>query len=690
MKIAHPRAALGAMLFCTLVFVAAAHAAPVSTCNAAKKKCIGKYVAAALSCHAKAEQKGLAVDAGCLAKAASKVTGGGRGCFDKAEAKAPNDCAALGDAASQLGAADDVIAEIVTAVDPSYPTPTLTRCGAARKKCAGKKAAGLMGCSAKSNKDGVGDPACAPRIRDKFAGAYGCDVKALQKGPDCLGATSTAALESAVDVWQEFAVYHLDGIIPADCGNGVVGPDEQCDPAAAPGIGDCAGGYSCSAACTCSCPSSVHLVGDPTSPESVLDLGWTGAAHRMPIVSAPDVTLAVSHCSGIAAPCGTCELSGPLPNPGATDLHNQRCSNDTSVRCADDAPCLGGGGTCALYASPPLPASAAGISTCSVFRFSGPISGTLSVGAGSVAYRGAVEVAVSEGSGPDVPCVTCVGDATMNDDVQGGTCTSGPRVGLACDANGVVPGRPDFGVVSLDCPSDPGDLLKEVQIEIGGASETVTKTVTAASPQCSGELPGTRCLCDTCNNVDAHPCSSNADCPDSPGPLPGICGGPRCIGGANGGSGCGVASECPGGSCGRPGEPTKPAVCLDDEAVANMVDCTDTAPVDGEGECVAGPVRKTCSGPHAQRSCSIDADCAPGMCQAYNAPCFLTGGLMFKRGTDTLVAEGAPSPPVGNVSEPTLGAVFCVPPVDAAIVDVTAGLPGPARLTTKITMTTFP
>ena len=65
--------------------------------------------------------------------------------------------------------------DVVTDVDPAYPTPTLTKCGAARKKCVGKKAAGLMGCSSKLSKDGIGDPTCAPTIMDKFwgLGTYG-------------------------------------------------------------------------------------------------------------------------------------------------------------------------------------------------------------------------------------------------------------------------------------------------------------------------------------------------------------------------------------------------------------------------------------------------------------------------------------------------------------------------------------
>ena len=108
-----------AALASVLAIGSTADAAPVSTCNAAKKKCIGKYVAAALGCHAKAESKGEAVSTDCLNKATAKITGGGKGCFDKNDAKVPNDCSQTGNADEQLAEADDLIAAVVSAVDPN-------------------------------------------------------------------------------------------------------------------------------------------------------------------------------------------------------------------------------------------------------------------------------------------------------------------------------------------------------------------------------------------------------------------------------------------------------------------------------------------------------------------------------------------------------------------------------------------
>lgn len=680
---------LAATLAFLLGFALDVHAAPISKCDAAKKKCLGTYVAAVLGCHAKAEQKGVAVDGTCLAKAGAKVSGGGKGCFDKAETP-PNDCSTPGDLSARLGEADAAILDLVGRIDPSYPAPTLTRCGAARKKCAGKKMAGLMACSAKENHDGLGDPSCAPKTRDKFGGVKGCDVKALSKGPDCLGDTSTAELESTVDAWQSLIADGIDGTPHVACGDGIHEPGEVCDDTAPPNEATtCPGATACDATCACVPASTLHVAVDPTSPDSVLDTGWTGLGHRMPLVSGTELTLTVSNCDG-GPLAGTCDLHGPIANSGAGELRNQRCSNDSSLRCTDDTPCLAGGGTCELYVGAPFPLAVGGIGLCNESRFVGPIVGTLNIGSGSIALSANRQVGVFKDNGPDNPCNRCTGDPVMNDDAQGGTCDGGPRSGLPCDANGTVPGRPDFGATSLDCPMDPTSLLKNLVIDASSASLTVTLPLTTSSPLC-GDGSGSSCLCDSCNDAAGTACSSNADCPNPPGPLPGICGGRRCVGGTNDGAACSVTSECPGlaAACGRLGEPSKPSACLDDTTNLGF-DCVDTAPVDGEGECVAGPVTKMCSAPHGQRPCSGDTECAPGTCLAHQRNCFLTGGLTNLPGTNTLSAEGAPDPFVANVASPTLASVFCVPPTNRSFGDTPTGHAGPARMTAKTTMTLRP
>src|SRR6185436_6199048 len=137
----------------------------------------------------------------------------------------------------------------------------------------------------------------------------------------------------------------------------------------------------------------------------------------------------------------------------------------------------------------------------------------------------------------DNPCARCVGDGDINDGVAGGTCDNGPRVGLACDGNGLAPGRDDFGVTSLDCPL-AGVGIAVLPIDLTNSTGTVTKTLSAANPKCTATgYTSEHCLCSTCNNAAQEPCSVSTDCPASGGG-DGICGGDRCIGGTTPGAPC--------------------------------------------------------------------------------------------------------------------------------------------------------
>ncbi len=666
-----------------LVVAVNATAAPVSKCNAVKKRCIGKYVTAVMGCHAKAESKGLVVDPVCLAKAAARITGGGKGCFDKVDAIPANDCSVSGDAAEQSSVADGFVIDVVDDVDPSYPAPVVSKCGAARKKCVGKAAAGLMTCATKENRDGVGDPACAPKIMAKFAG---CDAKALAKGPDCDGSATTASLEAKTDAWQAVAAATIDGAPSGPiCGNGVIDPGEFCDPAA-PGAREAACGpqFPCNPyTCNCECPALVHLSAGASDPES-MEIGWTGLAHGTPLITNADLTLGVVGCEGTEHPCGICDVTGPVANAGPNELQSRRCTNDTSTHCTDDAPCAGGGGTCEFFLGSALPIASGGVATCTVSRIFGDVTGTVNFENGDTAAGIFLHSRVHVGAAIDAPCPRCVGDGELNDGVQGGTCSGGTRNGLACDANAEVPNRPDFGSTSLDCPPNPASLLATLPIDLSMSTAGAVKPLSAASPPCSGQ-PGERCLCDTCNNAVGEPCENDSQCPDPPGPTGPVCGGRRCIGGVNNGTPCATGSECPGGVCGRPGEPTKPSSCLDDTSTVGELDCGD--PGTGRTECLVGPITTTCSeaSGHAQRGCTSDADCggAAGSCESSNRRCFPTGGFSDHVGTNALVASGLAGVPVQGASQASLGAVSCIAPTSAAAVNNVVGLPGPAAASFK-------
>jgi hypothetical protein len=444
----------------------------------------------------------------------------------------------------------------------------------------------------------------------------------------------------------------------------------------------------------------VSFTGDASDPASILDTGWTGIAHRAPIIANGDVTLSLT-CpldgSVATRPCGTCTVSGPIANTLPNQLSNHRCVNDTSVKCTSNGDCAGVGGNCEWFFGSTLPLAAGGVGTCVVNQFSGSITGTANVESGETATKALLTSRVYTGP-TDNPCPRCSDAGGINDGTQGGTCIDGPRNGLACDANGFVPGRPDFGRTSLDCPPPTGNLAATLPIDLSNSTDTITKTLSATSPNCT-DGSGTKCLCETCNNAAATPCSSNADC-TAVGAT--ICGGRRCSGGTNDGGPCtaaGGATACPGGGlCGFAGEPSKPSACLDDTATTNQLDCSDTAPVDQEGECTSGPVTKACSvaSGHGQRACGSDADCGGGggSCVAANRACFLTGTLNPPAaglvGTGTLVAVGMEDTPMNDVSHPTLGAVFCVGPTTASAVNNVAGLPGPGRVTIKGTALGLP
>jgi hypothetical protein len=490
----------------------------------------------------------------------------------------------------------------------------------------------------------------------------------------------------------------------AVCGDSTVSGTEACDP---PGSATCPNAGNgleiCSMDCTCDCPSRISFTGDAADPLSVLDTGWTGIAHRAPIITNGAVTVAVTCPDPTTRPCGTCTTAGPIANTLAGQFHNQRCSNDTAIECTDDTPCTGGGGTCEFFFGSNLPLAAGGVTTCVVNQFNGPVSGTANIESGDAVTTALLTSRVYNGIAIDNPCPRCIGDPTLNDDgVTTGTCDAGLHGGAPCDGNGIVPGRPDFGTTSLDCPPNPAAIIATLPINLTSATDTVSRTLSSASPNCTAsQFVGDKCLCDTCNTAAAEPCSSNADCPFSGGAA-GICGGRRCLSGSNNGAPCTSNTGCPGGACGRPGgTPTAPSGCSDDTTVADRVmECADPDG-DGEGECTIGPTDQNCTvaSGHAQRGCTGDADCGGGVgtCESVQRRCFLTGGGTAdispsgtSDGTNTLTAIGAADPPVNDVSHPTLAAVFCVGPTGLPAVNSVAGLPGPGRTTLRGTALGLP
>jgi hypothetical protein len=420
------------------------------------------------------------------------------------------------------------------------------------------------------------------------------------------------------------------------------------------------------------CPVKIDFEGTSTGP--ILDTGWTGIAHDATVISKGKVTVNVS-CTATSPPCGTCNLSGPIANTNAanyttqtgSDFNDQRCSNNTSVTCTTSGDCSGG--TCQFYFGTLLPLSAGGVSTCVLNQLTGTISGTANIESGASASSVKLISKVFSGASNPHPCPRCLGDGPPNDGKRAGTCDGGTRGGQPCDVNGSSPNSA-FGDTSLDCPPS-ASVIGTLPIDLSNSTGTVTRTLSANSPNCRANgFTTLKCMCDTCASAAAEPCSSNADCSGGR-----ICGGLRCQGGANAGGVCTVAgamnSECPTGSCGRPGLSTQPNQCDDNTCSAN-------------GQCSGGPIELSCGPVATFEGCTTDDDCTvdkvqvPGQtCSVQKTrPCFTDNGAIG----GSVSATGHAVPPVNGESNPTLAALFCIPPTSAAAVNTAAGLPGLGRL----------
>jgi hypothetical protein len=199
--------------------------------------------------------------------------------------------------------------------------------------------------------------------------------------------------------------------------------------------------------------------------------------------------------------------------------------------------------------------------------------------------------------------------------------------------------------------------------------------MSTSNPLCSAVgFTTNRCQCDTCNNAAATVCSTNADC-TAVGAS--VCGGKRCIGGANAGAPCTTGTSCPGGACNTPGSKTAPNQCD-----AGSGDCVpgDNSPATSANDhiCSTGPFEQFCGPVETFRGCTADTDCtrAGDTCSVGRfRECFDNGVV-----GDTVTATGTHQTPVADESDPTLASLFCVGPTTSASVNSAAGLPGLGRL----------
>lgn len=456
------------------------------------------------------------------------------------------------------------------------------------------------------------------------------------------------------------------------CGNDTVDAGEECDGSDATACpGQCSPLCECPEPCTL--PSTLpEVVSFVSRPGSELDTGWTGVAHDTSAVD--DALVAVARLDSCdtdpsSPTCGQCQLTGPVSFPGPAK--NCACFNlgapdgSSLATCDPEAPSdCSNPETCECFLGPPLPISSGGVPVCVVNRLTGAVSGTANIAdSGPHAGEGAVAIDLSSGvfNGIAVqqPCPICENDATARDGVKSGTCTGGVRNGQSCDVGG---SSPFFGELSMDCLPASATSIGVLSIAFDPAT-TASTTLTKDRPCTNGN--GGLCFCDTCGDVSAAPCNTNADC--SPGV---VCGGRRCIGGTNAGAACSTASQCPSGFCNRAGQPTAANGCADTVCTAN--------PADGpqEGVCEGGPIDSNCS-IETYRGCLNDQDCNPP--PSGNCPSCVSGqtcGSNLRQCfLDAITRTGVPGTQTAVVA-----ATFCIPPTASQSVNQVAGLPGPGAL----------
>jgi hypothetical protein len=641
MRIVDSKVAWGVVALCVVAW--AVNAEAQNRCTSAKTKLAGKKAAAILKCYSKASLHGAPVDAACVQRARDKFASGSQRADTRQDPGNPVTVCpnGSGDAAIAESIVDVHVDDVAAELDPGFPSFALSQCTAKKLTCAGKKDAVILGCHAKALAKGLAvDPQCVSAAETKFLACYvKLEAKEVPPNPShsnvCLGPDGDAgAIETKINGFAAQVVNFY-----TSSANG--------------------------------CPTALTFTA--TSNLGVLDIGWSGFGHDNFFIGDGAVTVSTS-CSGTGPSCGVCTYTGPVDNgPGKLAAH--RCSNDSSVLCTMDTDC-GVGNRCVFFFGSYFPFAFGGVGLCLKNTWKGPLSGTVDLDTGESA--GTERLTTSIFFGTITPskselCPKCQGDATVNDGARGGTCSSGVRAGMSCDANGASP-NPSLGTTSLDCPPSASDFVNTQTLDLSHSTGNETAILTAASPDCRATgYAGRKCHCDTCDNMGATLCSTDADCTTVGATR---CGGNRCVGSANRGAPCTAPSECPGGGCGVPGVPTKPNACY-----GGADDCVvgDNAPSNGSNErfCASGPFDPICGPVETFRGCFVDSDCPrPGdTCSTGRfRECFDTGTI-----GDVVTASGHPDVRIAHHAHPTLAALFCMNLTSDGLVDQ-MGLPGLGRL----------
>jgi hypothetical protein len=166
--------------------------APVakSKCDSGKIQCVAKKQACLLAAYAKAEKKGVDVDAEKVLKCTEKFDGGSKpekGCIAKLESKEKQEkpttlCTVRGDLKALEAKVDAFVADVVSEIDTQFPTLQPSDCDAGKKACMWKKASCLLKAEQKAvKKNEPVDDSAVEKCTRKFDGGSkpekGCIAK---------------------------------------------------------------------------------------------------------------------------------------------------------------------------------------------------------------------------------------------------------------------------------------------------------------------------------------------------------------------------------------------------------------------------------------------------------------------------------------------------------------------------------
>lgn len=383
-----------------------------------------------------------------------------------------------------------------------------------------------------------------------------------------------------------------------------------------------------------------------------LDSGYSGFAHGVDVIDQYKGRVLITGCD---SDCENCSVTMD------TKAGNCRCESDASRDCnvingndTDAAPngCAGlATQACQCMFGPPLPLSAGGTSTCVVNRFASDFSGTTGA-IGEYNVLTSTRALVHLGSLP-TPCPTCNGDASpRSGNHAGGTCSGGPRNGLACDEDAR---HSNFGPTSFDCPPSLAGNVSGSGLGLALTFKSGSASLTAGitNPTFCPTGASGACHCSACTLDTSVGCSSNADCAAV---AAGTCGVDT---GALPNGNDPQQNACDGG----------PSDCVADPANPGM------------GQCNTGPIEDFCDGLTKGNGGGIIACSNNGDCAALNASC--PGGncgncsITTNRSCflPTVSATGIP-----GIYNSEGVSTFCSSVTSSGPVNTSAGLPGPGRV----------